>query len=120
MSQTQAKASQPPRLRAAARVLGRVLVLTALASAVLWALQRSSGIDAASAQPAGFGRGIQHGALMPLALPPLLLGRDVPIYALHNSGRSYRLGYTLGVNGCGALFFGISFWRLQRWRNRPR
>ena len=59
-----------------------------------------------------------HGALMPLALPNLLVGRDVPIYAEHNTGRTYKLGYTAGVNGCGLLFFGFFFRRLARWRRR--
>ena len=73
------------------------------------------------AQPehaAGFARGIVDGALMPGAMPPLLMGRDVTIYAPINTGRSYKLGYTVGVNGCGALFFGIVFFRVARWRKR--
>ena len=52
---------------------------------------------------------------MPLALPRLLLGQDTTIYALSNTGRTYKLGYTAGVNGCGALFFGIMYWRFSRW-----
>ena len=71
-------------------------------------------------QTAGFGRGVLDGALMPGALPPLLLGRDVTIYAMNNSGRLYKLGYTVGVNGCGALFFGIIYWRFIRWRKQAR
>ncbi|MDB6067131.1 MAG: hypothetical protein JWR26_3339 [Pedosphaera sp.] len=70
--------------------------------------------------PAGFGRGILHGALMPCALPNLLVGRDVTIYALNNTGRTYKLGYTVGVNGCGAIFFGVFFWRVNRWRKRMK
>ena len=70
------------------------------------------------AHPAGFGRGIVDGALMPGAMPPLLFGRDVPIYAALNTGRTYKLGYTVGVNGCGALFFGIIFFRIKKWRDR--
>jgi hypothetical protein len=65
-------------------------------------------------EPAGFGLGIVHGALMPLALPRLAFGSDVTIYAIHNTGRTYHLGYTLGVNLCGALFFGFSFWWYSR------
>ena len=66
---------------------------------------------------AGFGLGLVHGALMPLALPRLATGGDVTIYALHNTGRTYHLGYTLGVNLCGAVFFGSSFWWYNRaWR----
>jgi hypothetical protein len=67
-------------------------------------------------EPAGFGRGIMEGVLMPMAWPNLLVGRDVAIYSARNTGTSYKLGYTLGVNGCGAVFFGILFWRLSRWR----
>ena len=69
--------------------------------------------------PAGFQAGMLHGALMPLALPNLLVGDDVNIYATENAGRLYKLGYTAGVNGCGLLFFGLFFWRVSRWR-KPR
>ena len=62
-------------------------------------------------QPAGFWWGFVHGALIPASLPTLEIGRDVTIYALHNTGIGYKLGYTMGVNGCGALFFGLAFWR---------
>jgi hypothetical protein len=68
--------------------------------------------------PAGFLRGVTDGALMPGALPPLLIGHNVTIYAPVNTGRTYNLGYTVGVNGCGALFFGIVFWRVTRWKKR--
>jgi hypothetical protein len=68
--------------------------------------------------PAGFGRGVLHGALMPCALPSLLAGRDMPIYAERNTGRTYKLGYTVGVNGCGAIFFGVFFWRVSKWRKK--
>ena len=44
----------------------------------------------------------------------LLFGRDVTIYAPNNNGVSYKLGYTVGVNSCGAIFFGFFFWRLRR------
>ena len=57
-----------------------------------------------------------QGALMPLAMPNLLVGNDVVIYANNNTGRSYKLGYSLGVNLCGVTFFGLFFWRLGRWR----
>lgn len=66
--------------------------------------------------PAGFARGMVHGAMMPCALPNLLVGKDVTIYAVENTGRTYKLGYTVGVNGCGAIFFGVFFWRVNRWR----
>jgi hypothetical protein len=71
-----------------------------------------------SMQPAGFVRGLIQGALMPAAMPNLLLGRDIVIYSPNNTGVTYKLGYTLGVNVCGALFFGLFYWRLKRWRDR--
>lgn len=59
----------------------------------------------------GFGYGMLHGALMPLALPSLLLGQDVEIFASDNSGRPYKIGYICGINLCGLSFFGPLFWR---------
>ncbi|MGH7991836.1 MAG: hypothetical protein ACREDS_16795 [Limisphaerales bacterium] len=59
----------------------------------------------------GFGYGMVHGALMPMSLPSLLMGKDVTIYAADNSGRSYKLGYIVGIDVCGLIFFGPLFWR---------
>ena len=72
-----------------------------------WAAPRFYGIE----QAAGFRLGVLHGALMPTALPSLLLGRDVPIYASNSTGRTYKLGYIAGINLCGLIFFGSAFWR---------
>ncbi|MDD5140184.1 MAG: hypothetical protein PHY43_08010 [Verrucomicrobiales bacterium] len=62
----------------------------------------------------GFGYGMLHGALMPLALPSLLMGQDVEIFATDNSGRLYKIGYICGINVCGLSFFGPLFWRPKR------
>ena len=59
----------------------------------------------------GFGYGMLHGALMPLALPSLVIGQDVEIYAADNSGRLYKIGYICGIDVCGLAFFGPLFWR---------
>jgi hypothetical protein len=59
----------------------------------------------------GFGYGMLHGALMPLALPSLVMGQDVEIFATDNSGRIYKIGYICGINVCGLVFFGPLFWR---------
>jgi len=48
---------------------------------------------------------------MPAALPALVLGKDLPIYAANTTGRTYKIGYIVGLNLCGALFFGIAFRR---------
>jgi hypothetical protein len=55
---------------------------------------------------------------MPMALPHFLLGRDIQIYSSNNTGVSYKLGYTTGVNACGAILFGFLFWRLRRISSR--
>jgi hypothetical protein len=58
---------------------------------------------------AGFRLGAVHGFLMPAALPSLLEGEDVPIFAANNTGRNYKLGYIAGINLCGLIFFGLAF-----------
>ena len=63
---------------------------------------------------AGFHMGLLHGMLMPAALPGLLMGNDLPIYAPNNSGRPYNIGYILGINFCGTVFFGVGFWQPRR------
>jgi hypothetical protein len=62
----------------------------------------------------GLGLGVLHGALMPIALPSLLMGKDVPIYAASNTGRIYKIGYIAGINLCGLTFFGVAFWRPRK------
>lgn len=79
-----------------------------------WLLHRLATSAAADPQPPGFVGGLAHGVLMPMALPRLLLGYDAEIYAQRNSGRTYKLGYTCGVNGCGAIFFGMLYRRRSR------
>jgi hypothetical protein len=98
------------------RFLVRAAGLILLAAAIGWTLNRSMKSLDHIGRPAGFARGVLHGALMPCALPNLLVGNDVPIYAPNNTGLTYKLGYTVGVNGCGAIFFGLFFWRVSRWR----
>jgi len=65
-------------------------------------------------KPAGLAWGMVHGALMPTALPALIMGKDVTIYAPHNKGRVYKIGYAGGVNICGLLFFGLVFWNPRK------
>src|SRR5882762_692725 len=102
------------------RVLWRGLGILVLAVTIGWMLSRIAASLERSARPAGFGRGVLQGALMPLAMPNLMVGKDVTIYAQNNTGLSYKLGYTVGVNSCGALFFGLFFWRLTQWRRAAR
>jgi len=97
--------------RIAATVAVALLVGTTASAAMRW--------DSRFHSAPGFGRGLLHGALMPLAWPTLLAGRDQSIYAEPNSGRTYKLGYSLGVNACGLAFFGWFFARVRRWTARP-
>lgn len=78
-----------------------------------WAAPRLYGPD----HVGGFRLGVLHGALMPTALPTLLMGKDVPIYATANTGRIYKIGYIAGINLCGLLFFGVAFQGKQNPRN---
>jgi hypothetical protein len=100
-----------------ARILFRVAAVLAIGFLIGWVLNRAAESFEQTDRPAGFARGVVQGALMPMAMPNLLVGRDVVIYAARNTGRTYRLGYTLGVNGCGLVFFGLFFWRMRRLRS---
>jgi hypothetical protein len=77
MPQTQAKA--PGMGALLRRVLLRLAMIAAVASLFIWIVQRSSERLDRNTEPAGFARGALHGAMMPLALPNLLIGRDVTI-----------------------------------------
>jgi len=96
----------------------RVVSFLLVAAVIGGVLNRVAASMDRSARPAGFGRGVVQGALMPMSLPNLLAGRDITIYSANNTGVSYKIGYTTGVNACGALFFGIVFWRFSKLR-RP-
>lgn len=102
------------------RILIRALYIVFFASIAGKLLDQSADFVEENKTPAGFSKGLLHGALMPCAMPHLIVGRDVTIYAHNNNGRQYKLGYTVGVNGCGAIFFGFAFWRLNRWRKKTR
>jgi len=106
----------PDRLSRAKLVAIKIIVLTALALALGflqgWASSRCYKPD----HVAGFHMGILHGILMPAAMPGLLMGKELPIYAPNNSGRPYNIGYIFGINTCGTLFFGVAFWQPRRRR----
>lgn len=108
----------PARRFGLSRILLRLAVIATVTYGWAWFVNRSVSSAEARRDPASFGRGMLHGALMPGAMPMLLLGKDVVIYASNNDGRLYKLGYTFGVNACGAVFFGGFYWRLNRWRKK--
>ena len=64
------------------KVIVLVVLGLLLGAAYDWAAARMYGPD----RLPGFRLGVLHGALMPVALPTLLMGRDVPIYAASNTG----------------------------------
>ena len=85
----------------------RLAVVTALLG---WLYAWASPLVYPKQEKLGFGYGCIHGGLMPMALPSLVLGHDVEIFAMNNSGRGYKLGYIIGINVCGLVFFGSVFW----------
>lgn len=109
-------AAAPARSSRAKLIATKIIGLTALALvmglAQGWASSRSYQPD----RVAGFRMGLVHGALMPAALPGLVMGQELPIYAPNNSGRSYNIGYIFGINASGTLFFGLAFWQPRRRR----
>src|SRR5690349_6740569 len=86
-------------------VIYRIGVIVALAFCIGVVLNKISAHFEGDTRPAGLLRGMLQGALMPMSMPNLLVGKDVSIYSLHNTGTTYKLGYTLGTNTCGLLFF---------------
>jgi hypothetical protein len=111
MSDTQLEMTPARRLL---KIFVRLLMIVMLAFCIGWILNQVAHSLEKSHRPAGFARGLLQGALMPMSMPNLLVGNNVTIYAENNTGVSYKLGYTTGVNGCGAIFFGFFFWRLRR------
>jgi hypothetical protein len=110
--------SSRPLARKIGLLCFRIVMVAIFAIFVTTVLRRSDQWVTARGGLAGFGSGMLHGALMPGAMPALALGRDVPIYSAQNNGIPYKLGYTVGVNVCGAIFFGWTFWRVNRWRKK--
>jgi hypothetical protein len=92
----------------------RAVIGLALTALIFGWVLKGSVPHASASTPAGFASGVLHGAMMPAALPRLVIGQDIPIYASVNTGHSYKVGYTLGVNICGAVFFGIVYWRISQ------
>jgi hypothetical protein len=92
----------------------KIIALTAISLALIFAQGWASSRYYQPDYVAGFPTGLLEGAVMPAALPGLLEGKDVPIYAPNNMGRGYKIGYILGLNTCGTFFFGVAFWQLRK------
>ncbi|HLX96566.1 MAG TPA: hypothetical protein VKU37_12550 [Verrucomicrobiae bacterium] len=107
----------PDRFSKARFIIFKAIALTALTLVLGFAQGWASSRCYKPDHVAGFHMGILHGILMPAALPGLLMGQDLPIYAPNNSGRPYNIGYIFGINTCGTIFFGVAFWRPRRRRS---
>ena len=95
-------------------LLRKAVVIAGVTLVFGWLYARAAPWAYSAKQPAGFAYGLLHGAMMPLSLPSLVMGKDVPIYSVENSGRRYKIGYICGVNLCGLVFIGPLFWRPRR------
>ncbi|HLP77734.1 MAG TPA: hypothetical protein VK327_12550 [Candidatus Paceibacterota bacterium] len=104
------------RLTPRQAIIAKIVVLTILSIALGVGQGKVSPGTYQSAEPAGCRMGFLHGFLMPAALPGLLMGQDLKIYAPNNTGRFYNIGYIVGINTCGTVFFGIGFWMPDRKR----
>lgn len=122
MDATQAPAAKPRSL--IKLCLRKALTLAIVTVVFGWFYSWASPWAFPQNQTAGFSYGLLHGALMPLSLPSLVIGRDVPVYDPDNSGRIYKIGYICGVDVCGLVFIGPLFWRPRRGtadhKNQPR
>lgn len=107
-------ATAPAVFSKAKAIMIKIVALTAISLILVFAQGWSSPRYYQPNYVAGFYTGLLEGALMPAALPQLLGGHDVPIYAPNNLGRDYKIGYILGLNACGTFFFGVAFWQPQR------
>ena len=101
-------AKKPSLIKFLLRKAATLIVVTVIFG---WLYGWASPWAFASKQPAGFAFGMLHGAMMPLSLPSLVIGKDLTIYSTNNAGRIYKIGYICGVNVCGRLFIGPLFWR---------
>jgi hypothetical protein len=111
---TQAPVTNSARMSAAKVKIIKTVLLTVIGLGLgfthHWASARYYRADYVAGIPAGF----IEGAVMPAALPGLLMGYDLPIYAPNNVGRPYKIGFILGLNISGTIFFGVAFWEPRR------
>jgi hypothetical protein len=116
VQEIQTQAATPSRLSQTKVIVIKIIILTAISLGLVfaqgWAASRYYQPD----YVAGFPTGLLEGAVMPAALPGLVAGKDVPIYAPNNLGRPYKIGYIVGLNTCGTFFFGVAFWQPRRLR----
>ncbi len=93
---------------------GKAVTLAAVTLLLAWFYGWASPWAYPGGTTAGFGYGMLHGVMMPMALRSLVLGKNVEIYAANNAGIRYKIGYIAGINLCGLIFFGSVFLRPVR------
>ena len=108
----------PPAYRLILKVVKSIAQLIIVSLIVGYILNHTAK-PGSTQEPAGFFLGMLHGALCPCALPNLAAGFDVPIYALNNVGRMYKLGFAAGINVCGVFFFALLYSQVKLWRKKP-
>jgi hypothetical protein len=106
--------ARPFWLKVIRKAVPVLISMTLVALALSFTLRKLNSFEGA----AGFPRGVVHGALSPMALPNLVVGDNVPIYANDNTGISYKIGFSLGINLCGLFFFSVLYFRLKRLRRQ--
>ena len=87
MIATQAKPATPAENWR--KLLKRTVWFLLLVFVLGYGMRHTSAALERNPAPAGFGRGMLQGALIPCALPNLLVGSDVSIYNEHNTGVPY-------------------------------
>jgi len=112
----QAPVTTPARMSITKVTVIKIIALTVISLGLVFAQGWASSRYYQPDYVAGFPTGLLEGAVMPAALPGLVAGKDVPIYAPNNLGRPYKIGYIVGLNTCGTFFFGIAFWQPRRRR----
>jgi hypothetical protein len=111
---TDTTTTPPAELSKVQVIVIKVIAMTVISLALIFGQNYASTRFYRADYFAGFPVGFLEGALMPAALPGLLGGKDVPIYAPNNNGRPYKIGFIVGLNTCGTLFFGVAFWHPRR------
>jgi glycosyltransferase involved in cell wall biosynthesis len=107
----------PPAFRLLRNALKSVVQLVIVGLIVGWILNHTAK-PGSTQEPAGFLLGMLHGALAPMALPNLVAGYDVDIYAPNNIGHWYKVGFAAGINVCGLFFFALLYSQVSIWRRK--
>lgn len=61
-----------------------------------------------SGTPSGFFEGVIHGMILPISFITSLFDENIAIYAVHNSGWTYDLGFMIGSGAFGGTFLSSS------------